>query len=95
MIGLRKILYFCLLSIVYQISSADENRCYGLSQIGKDSVINHHAGTPPEHAERIARNEDGTYNLELYNIIVRAYLWEGTAEEYQLKIMFDCLGKEK
>ena len=70
-----------------------EQRCYGVSMVGYDSVINSRLGVPAEHALELAHvkvEDNSSYQPFLLKVILDAYLWYETPHAYAVKVMFNC-----
>lgn len=75
-----------------------EQKCYGVSMVGYDSVINSRLGVPAEHALELARMQVSKVSKEgeelyapfLLKVILDAYLWYETPHTYAVKVMYNC-----
>jgi len=67
--------------------------CYGLANIGRDSVENHRAGAEMERDFLIALREESTgpkYYLDTLMVIIEGYKWKCSTHEYGMRVAHHC-----
>lgn len=82
-------------------STATAQQCYAMAMLGKDTVINARLGLPPEHALKLTRlsssentqhdKDVAKFDFTALDIMLAAYLWNGTPQSYAASVMRDCV----
>ena len=76
--------------------SDKQQQCYAIAMIGLDSVINAHLGVLPEQIVELnmvntaAAKDVVQYQSIVLNVMLAAYLWEGSPHSYAVQVFFDC-----
>lgn len=80
--------------------SENQQACYSLAMVGMDSVINSRLGVLPEHVVDLATLPQSVVNVNaesydpnLLNVILGAYLWKETPHSYAIKVFYRCAQK--
>jgi len=88
---------FCLLALTDDTRYRNWNShpCYAQAMIASDAVINARLGVPMEYVIRLAeegRRADGDiiYSPALLRMLLSAYLWEDSPNQYAIKIFYQC-----
>ncbi|KPJ92130.1 MAG: hypothetical protein AMJ53_09995 [Gammaproteobacteria bacterium SG8_11] len=74
--------------------TTEQQMCFSMAMVGMDSVINARLGVPAEHALELASQpvtaNAETYDNNLLNVILEAYLWRETPHSYAIKVFYGC-----
>lgn len=80
----------------HPLFSSTQQQCYAMAMMGKDSVINARLGVPPEHVLELTRVSNNARDAEVQfdnatlDVMLAAYLWEGTPQSYATSVYHDC-----